>query len=299
MSGSPLPGHHPPGPDRDPDPNRDPDPDPDRDPDPARSRVRLRARLFLAAGSVIALCFTLACTELPPFGTSHHPYGARAVAASLRQHTANVVASVTFDQRALDTLGEESLLFASVIGAVLLLRRARDERARAPRPAHPPPSVPLFGSLLLPVALLTGLCLVAHVQLTPGGGFQGGVVLATGLHLAYVAADYRVLKRVRPGAVLDVADALAAGAFAALGLAGLAASGAYLENVLPTGALRALPSGGLVPLVNAAVGVEVACGLVVLVGHFLEQTLELEPSPGKRQERRPQEEQEQQERGVS
>ncbi|MFJ5033810.1 MnhB domain-containing protein [Streptomyces sp. NPDC088560] len=234
-----------------------------------------RVRLFWAAAVVFAVVYTLACTGLPHFGTAVHPYATRAVAASLRQRTANVVSSVNFDQRALDTLGEESILFASVLGTIVLLRHARDERIGRPRAGRVLPSTRLLGLVMVPLTLLTGVYIVAHGQLSPGGGFQGGVILATGLHMAYVAADYRVLKRIRPLAVLDVADAFGAGAFAALGLAGLVAGGAYLQNVLPLGTFGQLSSGGLVPLLNAAVGVEVGSGIIVLLANFLDQAVEV------------------------
>ncbi len=238
-----------------------------------------RVRLFLAAALVIAVVYTLACTGLPHFGADAHPYGTRAVAAALRHRTANVISSVNFDQRAFDTLGEESILFASVLGAVALLRTARDERESEPRPLRVPPSTRLIGTILLPVALLTGVYVVAHGQLSPGGGFQGGVVLATGLHLAYVAADYRALRRVRPLAVLETADAIGAGAFALLGLAGLIAGAAFLANVAPLGTFGSLSSGGLVPVINAAVGLEVGSGLVVLLAGFLDQATEIDTPP--------------------
>ncbi|MDI5962575.1 MnhB domain-containing protein [Streptomyces sp. SL13] len=238
-----------------------------------------RVGLFLAAAAVFAVVFTLACTGLPHFGAASHPYGTRAVAAALRHRTANVISSVNFDQRAFDTLGEESILFASVLGAVALLRPARDERESSPLPLRVPPSTRLIGAILLPLTLLTGVYIVAHGQLSPGGGFQGGVVLATGLHLAYVAADYRALRRVRPLVVLEVADAVAAGAFALLGLAGLIAGSGYLRNVLPLGTFNQLSSGGLVPVINAAVGLEVGSGLVVLLAGFLDQAVEIDTPP--------------------
>lgn len=245
---------------------------------------KARILLFWAAAAVFAVVYTAACTGLPHFGTTMHPYASRAVAASLRRRTANAVSSVNFDQRALDTLGEESILFASVLGTIVLLRHARDEHAGRPSAGRVLPSTRLLGLVMLPLTLLTGAYIVAHGQLSPGGGFQGGVILATGLHMAYVAADYRVLKRVRPLAVLDVADALGAGAFAGLGLAGLIAGVAYLQNVLPLGTFGQLSSGGLVPLLNAAVGVEVGSGVIVLLASFLDQAVETRsadnPGPG-------------------
>jgi multicomponent Na+:H+ antiporter subunit B len=241
---------------------------------------KVRTAVFLAAAAVFAVAYTAACTGLPRFGARQHPYGSRAVSAAIARRTANVVSSVNFDQRALDTLGEESILFGAVLGSVVLLRRARDEDRRDPLPGRVLPTTLLLGAVLLPVTLLVGVYVVGHGQLSPGGGFQGGVVLATGLHLAYVAADYRVLRRVRPLAALGAVDAAAAGAFTALGLAGLVAGAAYLQNVLPLGTFNQLTSGGLVPLVNAAVGVEVASGVVVLLAQFLDQAVEIESPPG-------------------
>ncbi|MGW3075761.1 MnhB domain-containing protein [Kitasatospora sp. NPDC001132] len=237
----------------------------------------VRLGLFLLAACVLAAALIAAAGELPGFGGAHHPYGERAVAAGLERRTANIVSSVNFDQRAFDTLGEESILFGSVLGAGILLRLARDERKRRAAAEPVLPTTRLFGATLLPVAVLTGGYLVAHGALSPGGGFQGGVALATALHLAYVAADYRVLKRIRPLAALDVTDALAAGAFAALGLIGLAQGAGYLANTLPLGTFNQLSSGGLVAVINAAVGVEVASGVVVLLAHFLDQAVEVAP----------------------
>jgi multicomponent Na+:H+ antiporter subunit B len=236
---------------------------------------RTRLALFAAAASVVAVWFVVAVARLPEFGGPVHPYADRAVAAALGQHTANVVSSVNFDQRAFDTLGEETILLSAVLGATILLRPARDEHKERPMPARVLPTTRLFGAVLLPVTVLTGFYVVAHGQISPGGGFQGGVVLATGIHLAYVAADYRVLQRVRPLAALDVTDAVAAGAYTALGLVGIAAGARFLENTLPLGAFGTLASGGLVPLINAAVGIEVASGVIVLLARFLDQAVEV------------------------
>jgi multicomponent Na+:H+ antiporter subunit B len=235
-----------------------------------------RTRLFLCAAVLIAVGYVLACTGLPHFGSAVHPYADRAVAATLRQRTANTISSINFDQRAFDTLGEESILLGSVLGVTVLMRRSDDEREARPAPVRVLPATRLFGALLLPVTLLTGFYIVAHGQLSPGGGFQGGVILATAVHLAYVAADYRALERIRPRALLDRVDAVAAGAFTCLGLAGLVTGAAYLQNMLPLGTFNTLSSGGLVPIINAAVGIEVASGVIVLLAYFLDQSIATE-----------------------
>ncbi|MGW7790748.1 MnhB domain-containing protein [Streptomyces tricolor] len=238
-----------------------------------------RLRLFLLAvgGAGLAALLVAACLDLPDFGGRWHPYGDRAVHASLARHTANTIASVNFDQRAYDTLGEMSILFAAVLGCVVLLRQARDEHRAQPEPAEVARPVRRYALLVLPVTLVTGLYVIAHGQLSPGGGFQGGVVAATALHLLYLGADYRALERVRPLGLYETTDSLAVCAYLVLGIAGILAGTAFLANtLLPYGTFDTLSSGGTVPLLNAAVGMEVASAAVVLLAHFLDQAVEIE-----------------------
>jgi multicomponent Na+:H+ antiporter subunit B len=129
----------------------------------------------------------------------------------------------------------------------------------------------LFGYLLLPLTLVVGLDVVLHGHVTPGGGFQGGVVLATGLHLLYVAGDHRALQRLRPDPLFEYGEAAGAAGYVVLGLGTLAATGAFLANVLPYGQFGQLLSAGTVPVLDATVGVAVGSGAVVLLSQFLRQ----------------------------
>lgn len=233
---------------------------------------RTRITLFVLGGGCVAAMFVVAVLDTPEFGRVAHLYRDLAVGAAVRQHTANVVASVNFDQRAIDTLGEETILIASVVGAAALLRPSREETARrVPDTGRVLQGTRLLGYLLLPVTLLVGLDVVVHGHVTPGGGFQGGVILATGLHLLYVAGSYPALDRLRPVAAFDVAEAVGATAFAAIGLAGIGLAGGFLTNVIAKGQFGALLSAGTVPVLNVAVGLEVFGGMVVLLAKFFEQ----------------------------
>ncbi|GAA2322318.1 hypothetical protein Scani_46440 [Streptomyces caniferus] len=237
---------------------------------------RLRLWVLAVGGLGVAVLLLVACFGLPAFGGTWHPYGDRAVHAALARHTANTISSVNFDQRAFDTLGEESILFGAVLGTVVLLRQTRDEERQPPEPVPVAPPVRRYALLALPVTLLIGLYVIAHGQLSPGGGFQGGVVVATSLHLLYIAVDYRALERIRPVGTYEVADAAGEAAYLLVGAAALLTGAAFLANFLPYGTFNTLSSGGTVPLLNAAIGVEVACGVVVLLARFLDQAVEIE-----------------------
>ena len=129
------------------------------------------------------------------------------------------------------------------------------------------------GYLMLAVTLLIGMDVIVHGHLTPGGGFQGGVIVATGLHVMYLAGTYRGLERVRPLTLYEIGEAAGAIMFAAIGIAGIGFSGQFLANFIPKGNLGSLFSSGTVPLLNFAVGLEVASGVVVLLARFLEQAI--------------------------
>jgi multicomponent Na+:H+ antiporter subunit B len=220
----------------------------------------------------VAVLLGVALAHLPSSGTAAHPYRDAAVAASVAHGTANVISSINFDQRALDTLGEESILFGSVLAVGALLRPGDDERVRPPRDSRGPLEVTrLGGYVLLPLTLVVGADVVAHGAITPGGGFQGGVVLATGLHLLYVAGQYRSMQELRPMPLVETSEAAGTAAFAALGFAGMGGTGSFLANFLPMGSFGQLLAAGAVPLFNVAVGLAVASGCVVMLAKFFEQ----------------------------
>jgi multicomponent Na+:H+ antiporter subunit B len=233
-----------------------------------------RIVVFAIGCAGIAVLLGFAIARMPTFGGDRHPYRDTTVAAALAQRAPNVVTSINFDQRGLDTFGEEAILFASVIGAVTLLRPGEHERpTRPPDAGRVLQATRLLGYVLLPVTLVVGADVVVHGHLTPGGGFQGGVVLATGLHLLYLAGSYPALRRLRPLQWYEYGESAGMAAVVALGVAGLAAGGGFLANVLPKGVFGSLVSAGTVPLFSVAIGVEVAAGVVVLLAAFLAQDL--------------------------
>jgi multicomponent Na+:H+ antiporter subunit B len=236
-------------------------------------RRALAPTLFAVGSLGLLLAGVRALHRLPGAGTIPHPYGARAVRAAFSHHTANAVMSVTLDQRGLDTLGEELILFGASVGTLLLLRRLADEieQETADYGAEDVyDALRQMGYLLLPVTLLVGCYVVLHGGVSPGGGFQGGCVLATGLYLAYLAGDYRILQRLEPAGLVDVAEAAGAFAYVAVGLGALATGATYLTDWLPLGRQGDLWGGGTVPVLNVAIGVEVAAAFVLIVGKFLE-----------------------------
>jgi multicomponent Na+:H+ antiporter subunit B len=191
------------------------------------------------------------------------------VAVGERQ-TTNVVAAVVFDYRGVDTMGEEFILFASVMGVALLLRHSRRERRRLPERVQSD-AVRLTGIGFAAALLVLGLYVVAHGPLTPGGGFQGGVVLASAFALLFLAGDYHTYRSLTPTPVVDLAEGMGAGGYAVIGIVSLLLGSAFLHNFGPLGTTGTLASGGSIPFLNVASALEVGAAFVLLFTEFLDE----------------------------
>jgi multicomponent Na+:H+ antiporter subunit B len=241
--------------------------------------------MFLLSAAGFAAFLLWGLLGLPPFGHYKGPYGdiINTFVVSER-HTTDAVSAVNFDYRGMDTIGEEFILFISVAGCVLLLRASLDEEQEEQR------QVTSEGRSYTTSAAISGLCLalaipaslfgwyvVSHGQLTPGGGFQGGVVMASAAIFLYLAGQYGVMRRMNPKWLLELGDAAGAGGYVLIGLAGMAAGASFLQNILPLGSTGQVNSSGTILAISIIVGLEVSSAFVVMMFEFLEQLLELHP----------------------
>jgi len=235
---------------------------------------RLRIALFMPAVAGFAALLLWAAVGLPSFGHYRGPYGLvldRVVVPE--RHTANVVNATTFDVRGFDTMGEELILFTAVAGVVLLLRAPVARRAHdRDDGAAAGDAVRMVTGSFVGAGVLVGLWLVAFGFVTPGGGFQGGVAVAAGALLLYVAAGHRPWRRAfGDEAVLDPLEALGAGGFVVIGIAALVSGYPFLTNLVGGGVTGTLESGGTAAFVNWATGLEVAAANLVLFSEFLRE----------------------------
>ncbi|MFH1101448.1 MAG: MnhB domain-containing protein [Methanobacteriota archaeon] len=131
-------------------------------------------------------------------------------------------------------------------------------------------------NMIFPLIMIFGLYVIAHGHLTPGGGFQGGAVAASGLALLLVAyGSPWVFERIKEKH-LSMFESIGAVWFIVVALLGLAFGSVFFLNFLvgtpvfgnipQFGATVAdLNTGGVLPLMNFAVGLKVIAGLFVVV----------------------------------
>lgn len=136
---------------------------------------------------------------------------------------------------------------------------------------------------LTALILTFGAYIILHGHLTPGGGFQGGAVFASGLALLIVACEDRAIRERFKKVPLSALESI--GALGFLGVAALGFMGyTFFKNVIansgfplfgdptPVGINPGyLNTGGTLPYMNIFVGTKVLAGLtsIILVFYLL------------------------------
>jgi multicomponent Na+:H+ antiporter subunit B len=241
----------------------------------------LRIPLFLAGALGLAALFAAAFRHEPgpPGLRDRYRVVTTAPSVDLRQVT-DAVSAVNFDFRAFDTLGEEFILFVSVAGVLVLLREPEADKRPLIIDADDPgrdmkPTDAMRGWMagMVGPKVLFGLYVVGHGALSPGGGFQGGVVLASAPMIMYLADGFKVFRKIVRFRLVEIAEAAGAAAFLTLGLLGILHGKTFLQNVLPLGQPNTASAGGTVVAISWATGIEVCAGFVLLMYAFLQDVL--------------------------
>lgn len=173
----------------------------------------------------------------------------------------NAVTSIVVNFRGFDTLGEVTVLFLAVTALGSILHKRRHESGKRTVLFSSSKVVTAGSKLLFPAIILLGFYVFIHGHLSPGGGFQGGVIIATGFLLMLLAyEDYSVSHT-----YLTIVESVAGIIFTGVGLVGLIMGETFLQNFLPTGVLNNLFSGGIIPIIYIAVGFKVAAELTGVI----------------------------------
>lgn len=115
---------------------------------------------------------------------------------------------------------------------------------------------------ILPLALVYIFYIIFHGHLSPGGGFQGGVLMTAVVILMYLGHGYDVTVRALSFNRLHKAEGLAATVYVALAMMGVAVGAQFCQNVLYTyGAAGQLYSSGTIFWMNVTVGLKVITGI--------------------------------------
>lgn len=241
---------------------------------------RLRLTLFLVFGTVFLGLYCYSALDMPAWGSYRGPYGdVISDLAVYQRHATDAVNAINYDYRAVDTLAEEFILFTAVTGVMMLLRRESGKQSDKTLPGRLPDrkvlstTIQLFCIPAVFVTVLFGFYIGLHGQLTPGGGFQAGVILATAPFLVYLAQNTEAFTRMTSHPMLEVIEALGAGSYAIIGVSALFAGAPMLTNILPLGKTGDVFSAGTIAVISPCVGMEVTAAFLLVAYTYLEEVI--------------------------
>ena len=182
---------------------------------------------------------------------------------------ANLVTSVVVTYRGLDTLGEVTILFtvAAIIAFFLKTHQQQDKPKRRVTDI-----LTTAARVLVPGTMLFGAYIFINGHLTPGGGFQGGAVIASGFVLMLLAFPEANLSH----KTIRWVESISGFSFVLIGLLGIFLAGGFLDNsILPMGEFGSLFSAGAIPVIYIFIGLKVGAELSNVVGHMHETQKEI------------------------
>jgi multicomponent Na+:H+ antiporter subunit B len=194
-----------------------------------------------------------------------HRAGVQLLDLNAKEGVANAVTTVVVYFRGFDTLGEIAVLFIAALGiGVMLSAHTRD-----PHKEESNFILQKASKMLFPVIVLFGVYVMIYGHLSPGGGFQGGVIIASGVLLLLITDQYFEV----PHSVISVLETFAGISYVLIGLIGLFVLDKFLGNFLPhdISEMGMLISGGIIPLVYIVVGIKVGSEMSLIVQNLLKR----------------------------
>ncbi len=220
--------------------------------------------ILMLVGLAVVLSRTFAALPTPEerkeFGVASRHIRAHAVEET---GAVNLVAAVLFDYRGFDTLGEVTVIFAAVATMAMLFSSAKLPDTSVGLSPIAKRSV----AALSPFIFLVGYSIVLHGHLSPGGGFQAGVVWGSLLILLGIVYGALHAEKVVTPDARRLIECLGVLGFLALACLGMFTGAWFFSNLgagYPRGTPGTIFSGGIIPLLSLAVGAKIGAGLAAI-----------------------------------
>jgi multicomponent Na+:H+ antiporter subunit B len=122
-------------------------------------------------------------------------------------------------------------------------------------------------TLLVPTIFMLGVYIFMNGHLTPGGGFQGGAVIATGMVLMIMAKPNVKFNH----KLLAFIESVSGVGFVIIGVLGVILAAGFLDNrILPLGNFGTLISAGVIPIIYVLIGLKVGSELTNILDSLKE-----------------------------
>ena len=120
-------------------------------------------------------------------------------------------------------------------------------------------------NLILPILTTLGLYIVIHGHLSPGGGFQGGVLLGGAFVVIFIGYGNKKINKDKNSKIFKILEDIGALGFIILAFIGLLSGKEFFTNTFNKGTLGEVFSSGSIFLMNFSVGFKVFAGIAFLI----------------------------------
>ena len=122
--------------------------------------------------------------------------------------------------------------------------------------------------VLVPFIQLFGLYIIVHGPVSPGGGFQGGVVVGSSMILVALAYGLDKAETMTDHNYRIIMDCVGSLVYAGIGLIGIAAGGMFLQyGIIPLPFTPARINNLMIFLIGSAIGVHIMALVLSLFLH--------------------------------
>lgn len=221
--------------------------------------------------SVLPLGFLLlyASIDFPEWGAVQSPASASPVSSHFIAQTGvdtevpNMVTAVLADYRGFDTMFETVVVFIAGLALLAILKSSSSsKRIKRDHEVEAEPDLIVTNTvrLIVPVIQIFAFYVLAHGHVSPGGGFQGGVLMGASFILVALSWDLdEALARFSLNRCMTVA-ALGILIYAGIGLLSMALGGEFLDYAELH---KILPVSPEMARYHAMLGVEIGVGFTV------------------------------------
>jgi len=218
---------------------------------------------FALSGLLVLTLLNILLQNMP---NSIQTAGNELLKLNANEGVANTVTTVVVYFRGFDTLGEIAVLFIASLGVGLMLH----SNTKCNIKAESNFMLQTASRLLFPIILLFGIYVMIYGHLSPGGGFQGGVIIASGVLLLLIShKEFEV-----PHTVIIALETFAGVSYVLIGLIGLLVLDTFLGNFLPhdISQMGLLLSGGIIPLIYIIVGIKVGSEMSMIAQNLIKRS---------------------------
>jgi len=181
----------------------------------------------------------------------------------------NTVSSIYLGYRAMDTLGETLVLLVSITGTMGILINLGKENEEAlsfsltpekrPTNAQRTHLLEVVASKLGPVVLLFGFYVMLYGHISPGGGFQGGVIVASAI--VFLALGTETQSKLTNTTVLGRIEALSFLVLIIVATSGVFFERGFFGNPIKSGSSLSV---NFIILLNIIIGLKVGTSIAVM-----------------------------------